>query len=342
MDIILSNIRVMAPFVIAPWLVLLIFVIRGRQRFRNSFVLMIALMMTAFFVCGLFGSHMVDAMIVLSIFIICVIMLVPIMLFINGIVMLKKEGRSMANLLSLFMGIAVGIGEVAYLLNFYYNGTQQKFEWYGYVVNLVGGTAMYLCLVFVAFMVYAVFVAYIPPIKEFDYVIIHGCGLIGGERVSKLLSQRIDRGIKIYNKQKNKPIIIPSGGRGSDEKLSEAHAMALYMIDKGIPEDHIIEEGESTTTLYNIKNSKRIIDERGGGRVALVSSNYHVYRCLTLAKQTGLNCIGFGSNVARYYFPSALIREFIAVFSEKRMLIWTVTGWVFLTLLPSMVYFGLI
>ncbi len=124
-------------------------------------------------------------------------------------------------------------------------------------------------------------------------------------------------------------MLIPSGGRGSNEKISEAEAMKRYLLEKGIPEEHIILEDGSATTMENLQNSKEIIMSRPGGkRTALVSSNYHIYRCLTYARKLKLNCIGIGAKVALYFWPTALIREFIAVFSTKKFLFWSLLGYV--------------
>lgn len=160
------------------------------------------------------------------------------------------------------------------------------------------------------------------------FVIIHGCGLSGGEKMTRLLSNRVDKAIEIYNKCRVKPVIIPSGGQGPDEKLSEAQAMKNYLLSNGIPEKHIVLEDRSATTRENLANSKEIIDARGGARrIALVSSNYHVYRCLRLAREVGLKCTGIGAKVAFYFWPSALIREFIAIFLTKRFLILSLIGY---------------
>ena len=55
--------------------------------------------------------------------------------------------------------------------------------------------------------------------------------------------------------------------------------MRRYLISKGIPESDIILEDRSATTFENLKNSKDIIDSTEGRKyIALVTSNYHVYR----------------------------------------------------------------
>lgn len=80
--------------------------------------------------------------------------------------------------------------------------------------------------------------------------------------------------------------MILSGGKGSDEKISEAEAMKRYCIDKGIPSKDLIKEDKSKTTLENLKNSKAIINRRSGDKNAvLVTSNYHVYRSLRYCKK---------------------------------------------------------
>ena len=104
--------------------------------------------------------------------------------------------------------------------------------------------------------------------------------------------------------------------------------MKNYLLRHGIPEGDILMEDRSATTWENLRNSKAIIDVREGKKkTALVSSNYHIYRCLRLARQVGLKCTGIGARVALYFWPSALIREFIAVFVTRRFLIWALIGY---------------
>ena len=104
--------------------------------------------------------------------------------------------------------------------------------------------------------------------------------------------------------------------------------MTNYLMAHSIPGEHILMEDRSTTTRENLLNSKAIIEARDGRkRTALVSSNYHIYRCLLLARSVGLKCTGVGADVALYYWPSALIREFIAVAVTKRFLILAVIGY---------------
>lgn len=200
--------------------------------------------------------------------------------------------------------------------------------WLTFIESLLNITVFYGSFSFLVFMIYTLFLHIVPRKKDFDYIIIHGAGLIDGERLTKLLQDRVDKAINVYRKDPTPPFLIPSGGKGSDEKISEAEAMRRYLISKGIPESDIILEDRSATTFENLKNSKDIIDSTEGRKyTALVTSNYHVYRALRYCKAIGLKCTGIGSRVAFYYWPSALIREYIAIHAEKKHAVIFVIGW---------------
>ena len=329
-DQIMENIQVLGSIFAILWIVAIGCTLLRHQRFFNSFLLMIAILGTMLFVAGFFGE-VVGAYFLLACFLLVMLALfmVPVLLIINGVQMIRRESFCLAHCLSLGLGIIVGIGEIAAV--FYVLGMADLFriESANLWILLLAFTVFYFSALVLSFVLYSIFIQIMPHRMNFNYVIIHGCGLAGGERITKLLSNRVDKAIAIYNKCKIKPVIIPSGGQGDDEKLSEAQAMKDYLLSHGVPEEHIVLEDRSTTTRENLRNSKEIIEERQGRKkTALVSSNYHIYRCLRLAREAGLKCIGIGADVALYYWPSALIREFIAIFLTKKFLIWSLIGYV--------------
>lgn len=297
----------------------------NRSRLRNGFYLGIAILYTLFDLVVNSQTDSSTSLIMFTTVIVIILASVPFVLIANGITMLKKEGRSIANLLSLFFGIFIFLGEISFII-FILNGID--------IINVdplvgfFGCSVFYICLVFVNFMVYTIFIMHVPHVHDFDYLIVHGCGLLNGNRISKILSSRLDKAIQVYKSDKTPPIIITSGGQGDDEDLPESTAMAKYLIEHDIPKENILEENESCDTLANIFNSKRIIDNRNGRkRVALISSNYHVYRCLVYAHKAKLKCTGIGSKTALYFWPSALIREFVAVYTDPLYLLFLLIGW---------------
>ena len=328
METIIDNISSLWLFPAVSWAAVIIFTLWRPQKYFNSILLMVACFFTMLFVCGLFGENMGLALAVCFVIVMLALFMVPALLIANGIIVLKKESRSLPHLLSLILGVAIGIGEIAtviYVLGLADYVTFPKLHSFTVWLSM---TVFYFSCLVLNFVLYSIFIELLPHRMNFDSVVIHGCGLKDGEKPTKLLASRIDKAIAVYQKCKKKPVIIPSGGKGPDEKISEAEAMKEYLLEKGIPEKDIILEDGSATTMENLKNSKSIIDALGKGkRTALVSSNYHIYRCLTYAKKLKFRCVGIGAKVAPYYWPTALIREFIAVFLTKKFLIWSLIGY---------------
>ena len=312
------------------WVLLLVFSIFFPHKLFNSVLLSIALILSALTILDLFTKDLVMAFLIVTVIIFIVLLLVPFLLIFNGIIMLKREGRSLANLLSLLLGIGIEIGELAFicLIFFNYNMGIAFFQKADLCVLFIGFSVFYFSFLILLFVLYMIYFQYVPHRYDFEYIIIHGCGLLNGDQVSKLLSNRIDKAIDVFHKGKDKAYLIASGGKGGNETISEAEAIARYLKEKGIPEEKILLESRSVSTEENLAFSKQIIEARGGSRrIALVSSNYHIFRCVRLARNMKIPCVGIGAKVAFYYWPSAVIRECVAVYSEKERLFWTIIGY---------------
>ena len=237
-------------------------------------------------------------------------------LLVNAWIVIRREGFSLPNVLpALFalaivawiIGIPVGIGishsRVVISLS---------------ALLLVLG--LWFFFSFVALLVYSWFYRRLPRKRTFDYIIIHGAGL-RGEEPTPLLRGRIDKALELWKAQGAHAILIPSGGQGSDEVISEAEAMSRYLSSRGVPQDSILIEDRSTTTMENLLFAKHLLDTRSSGtyRCAFVTSDYHVFRTSLYASKVGLKGDGIGSKTAGYYFPTAYIREFIAITKEHWM-----------------------
>lgn len=68
-------------------------------------------------------------------------------------------------------------------------------------------------------------------------------------------------------------------------------------------------EGLRPSNLLAMLFSSRLM-EKDRPKVAVVTTSYHVFRTLLLAKQQGLKCVGYGAKTKWYFTLNALIREF--------------------------------
>ena len=144
-------------------------------------------------------------------------------------------------------------------------------------------------------------------------VVVLGCG-IRGERVSVGLAKRLNKAYEYHLKNPEATIIV-SGGQGPQEDIPEALAMKRYLVSKGVPEDRIIMEDKSTSTITNFKYSHEIMKEKGlpDDSVVFVTNGYHVYRAASYAKAEGLTVTHLGTDIIWYTIPMNYLREMLAV-----------------------------
>ncbi|MGI3783988.1 MAG: YdcF family protein [Janthinobacterium lividum] len=236
----------------------------------------------------------------------------------NGVFVLRAEGRSLANALSFVAGVAllvvpVAAGVLVRTGSFWGIGL-------GGVLVFVSS---YLGVVFVAFLVYSLVYARVPQAVVPAVLVVLGSRVIDG-RVPPLLASRLDKALAIYRQtteagQGAPPLLIPSGGQGADESRAEGEAMAEYLVAHGADPHDVRAETMARSTEENLVLSRQVqTDADRPGPVLAVTNNYHVLRTALLARRIGSDAQVVGSPTARYYVPSAFLREFAAVLVEHK------------------------
>ncbi|MDH2455542.1 YdcF family protein [Corynebacterium bovis] len=153
---------------------------------------------------------------------------------------------------------------------------------------------------------------------DVDAVVVLGAAILG-DRVSRLLAGRCDRGREAWEELGRRPLIIVSGGQGDDEVCTEASVMRRYLVDRGVPEDSVVEEGTATDTGENIDRSLDILNGRGIGEPVIVvcTSDFHVPRTERIVGVVGarrpVRARVVGCTTARSSRPAAYLREFVAL-----------------------------
>lgn len=148
---------------------------------------------------------------------------------------------------------------------------------------------------------------------ELDYIIVLGAK-VNGTVPSLALRCRIDRAYE-YLRDNPDTVAIVSGGQGRGENISEAEAMRQGLVERGIDESRIILEARSTSTEENLEFSYELIED--STTVGLVTNNFHVFRALSIAKNSHNDASGSVCGVSARY-PNVLIihymmREFVSI-----------------------------
>jgi len=245
----------------------------------------------------------------------------------NGVTMLRSEGRSLGNLLSLLAGAAVLLVPVAALALVFGTELARLPGPVGVVLVALGvllafGCA-YVAATFAAFGLYSLVYSRYRHTRTPDAVVVLGSGLIRGE-VPPLLRSRLDKALAVYRSVPGtaaRPLLVPSGGQGADEPRAEADAMAEYLRAQGAAASDVRPESASTSTRENLLFSREVQREAGReGSTLVVTNDYHVLRAALLARSIGSDAQVVGSPTAAYYVPSAFLREYVAIMVEHRRL----------------------
>lgn len=243
----------------------------------------------------------------------------PALLVVDGVLMMRRERRSLANALSLVTGLGLILLPVVLVVLLRHENPVTG----SVAVGLLTAQAC-VSFLFLAFAVHTVLYARLARRAPATAVIVLGGGLVDG-RVSPLLAARLQRAVDAAGQHRGRngrPVLVPTGGRGSDEPRPEGEAMAEWLREHGVADHDIVVEDRARTTGENLRFSARLLEEhRVPGPYLVVTSSYHAPRAAMLARELGIDAQAVGAPTALYYWPSAYLREFVAVAREQRVLL---------------------
>ncbi len=244
-------------------------------------------------------------------------------LFISNIWLLHKEGVSRRNMLGIALGL---LWTSAYLLHLLL-AAQSTSVLIVILQTIVDYTIVYFECVLLALAFCGVRAAGHKPAFGKDCIVILGCQLRKNGTLTPLLQGRVDRALAFEKEQYiqtgRHAYFMPSGGQGKGEVTSEAHAMSLYLQEKGVPEKWIFEENKSRNTLQNMAYSKRLLESiMPGAKAAFSTTGYHVFRAMLLATRSDFDAEGMGSRTKWYYYPNAYLREILGLVYAHQFILW--------------------
>ena len=140
-----------------------------------------------------------------------------------------------------------------------------------------------------------------------DCVLLFGKHAPGG-RLDADFAARIERVAALWRTHRPQRIVLLGGG--APGQPTEASTARRALLAAGLPEDapFLLEEA-SRDTLQNLRHARELLTAEGhGGRVVLVSSRYHLARCLQFARQLGFDAEPCAAEPALRLHPQMLWR----------------------------------
>jgi uncharacterized SAM-binding protein YcdF (DUF218 family) len=123
-----------------------------------------------------------------------------------------------------------------------------------------------------------------------DAIVVFGAAEYSG-RPSPVLRKRLDHGYDLFQKGLA-PIVITTGGFGSDPEFSEGGVGHDYLLRKGIPEVNLIAETQGSDTAQSANRVAVILRANNMHAVIAVSDAYHIFRVKQLMQAEGFQVYG--------------------------------------------------
>lgn len=160
-----------------------------------------------------------------------------------------------------------------------------------FFITLVGGFFLITLIFRIAVIIWAKISqqAAAPPAKN-KIGLVFGAGLEKNGTPSRVLSERVDTAVQLWQNGTIQEIVMSGGNRGL--YYNEPLAMKLQALSAGIPNHKIQMDHDGFRSFDSCVNLKRIA---GGKNVVLITQAFHLPRILMISKIIRLNAAGFAA-----------------------------------------------
>lgn len=119
-----------------------------------------------------------------------------------------------------------------------------------------------------------------------DAIVVFGAAEYAG-RPSPVLRARLDHAYDLFQRGLA-PVVITTGGAGSDPSFTEGGVGRDYLMHRGIRERNLIAETQGSDTAQSAERIGVIMRANGLHSCLAVSDEYHVFRIKALLRHEGL------------------------------------------------------
>ena len=122
--------------------------------------------------------------------------------------------------------------------------------------------------------------------RPVDVIVVMGAAQYDG-RPSAVFAARLDHAVALYLAGLA-PRLIVTGGKADGDRTTEAASARAYAKAHGVPDEAILLEDRSRTTLESIRAVKDIMRANGLATAVFVSDRPHMLRVLRIANDLGI------------------------------------------------------
>lgn len=117
---------------------------------------------------------------------------------------------------------------------------------------------------------------------------------------SPVFEARIEHGLDLYRAGHAPTLIFTGGYGGAKARFSESQVARRYALRHDVPDAAILIESRSRTTLENLAETRRLMQDHALHRVIIVSDPLHMARALRGARRLGIDAVGSPTPSSRF------------------------------------------
>ena len=148
---------------------------------------------------------------------------------------------------------------------------------------------LWLCIVASAYLGIVTYLVYrqgqSDHTQRADAAVVLGAAVWVGNP-SPVLKARLDHALELYQAD-TVSIIIVTGGVGTGDNMSEAEAGAAYLVAKGVPQKHILQEKNGKSTFQSLQGAVALAKINNIHSMLIVSDPFHMLRSIKMAGDLG-------------------------------------------------------
>ena len=154
--------------------------------------------------------------------------------------------------------------------------------------------------------------ASLEEVHPADAIIVFGAAEYSGHP-SPVLKARLDHAFELYERH-IAPVVITTGGAAADPKFSEGGVGKDYLTKRGVPENSLIAETQSSDTSESARRVAVIMRTNGLHSCVAVSDAYHVFRIRKLLEHEGVGPVYVAPRADSR--PHGLMQRAVAILRE--------------------------
>ena len=165
-------------------------------------------------------------------------------------------------------------------------------------------SVFFITLILITILNFYYFFKLSPDIKNFyetenlehrQIALIFGAGINPDKSPSKMLKDRLEVGYTLLKKGIVSQLLVSGDNR--IENYNEPQAMKDYLLQKGVPDNKIIEDFAGRKTYDSCYRTKYIF---GQNKIYVITQDFHINRAVFLCKSLGLDTIGITADLQNY------------------------------------------